>query len=340
MLARNWLGQRMHFERLKRREFITLLGGAAAGWPLAGLAQQPTLPVIGFLDAGSAAERADIVAAFRKGLAEAGFVEGQNVAIEFRWADGTFERLAGLAAELVRRPVSVLVAPATSAAVVAAKAATAAIPVVFGVGVDPVGLGLVASLNRPGGNVTGVSFLFSEASAKRMQLLRELVPGAHRVAVLANSTDLSNDSTLRNLQAATAGLEIVVAEAATGREIDLAFARLAREKIDAVFVPASTFFASRRAQLVVLSARYILPAAYSRRSFVEGGGLMSYGPDIDGAIRQVGVYAGRILKGTRPADLPVMQSTKFEFAINLNTANALSLAVPSILLSTADVVIE
>jgi putative tryptophan/tyrosine transport system substrate-binding protein len=236
--------------------------------------------------------------------------------------------------------VSVLVTPATSAAAVAAKAATSTIPVVFGVGVDPVNLGLVASLNRPGGNVTGVSFLFAEAAAKRMQLLRELVPAAHHIAVLVNPSDISNQSTVSDVQAAASGLEIVIAEAATGREIDVAFARLAREKTDAVFVAASAWFAVRRSQLVVLSARYILPAAYARRSFVEVGGLMSYGADVEDAIRQVGVYTGRILKGTKPADLPVMQSTKFEFAINLNTANALGLAVPSTLLSTADEVIE
>jgi putative ABC transport system substrate-binding protein len=325
---------------MRRRKFITMLGGMAAAWPLVARAQRPATPVVGFLDAGSAAERADVVTAFRKGLAEAGFVEGQNVALEFRWADGNYERLAGLAAELVRRPVSVLVAPATSAAALAAKAVASTIPVVFGVGVDPVNLGLVASLNRPGGNVTGVSFLLEEAGAKRMQLLRELVPAAHRLAVLVNPSDLSNESTVRDVQAAAGGLELVVVEAATGREIDVAFARLAREKTDAVFVAPSVLFAARRSQLVVLSARYLLPAAYARRSFVEAGGLMSYGADIDDAIRQVGVYTGRILKGTKPADLPVMQSTKFEFAINLNTANALGLAVPPTLLSTADEVIE
>jgi putative ABC transport system substrate-binding protein len=323
-----------------RRSFMALLGGAAAAWPVVARAQRPPIPVVGVLEVGSADARADVVAAFRKGLAEVGFVEGQNVALEFRWAGDNYERLAGLAAELVRRPVNVLVTPATSAAALAAKAATSTIPIVFGVAVDPVNFGLVASLNRPGGNVTGVSFLFAEAAAKRMQLLRELVPAGHRIGVLVNPSDISNRSTVHDVQAAASGLEIVIVEATTGREIDVAFARLAREKTDAVFVAASTLFAARRSQLVVLSARYLLPAAYSRRSFVEGGGLMSYGADIDDAIRQVGVYTGRILKGTKPADLPVMQSTKFEFAINLNTANALSLAVPSTMLSTADEVIE
>jgi putative ABC transport system substrate-binding protein len=327
----------MQFGQLKRREFVALLGGAA--WPRVASAQRPPIPVVGVLEVGSAAARADVIAAFRKGLAEAGFVEGQNVALEFRWADDNYERLAGLAAELVRRPVDALVTPATAAAL-AAKAATPTIPIVFGVGVDPVNLGLVASLNRPGGNVTGVSFLLAEAAAKRMQLLRELVPAAHRVGVLVNPSDISNRSTIHDVQAAASELEIVIVEAATGREIDVAFARFAREKTDAVFVAASALFAARRSQLVVLSARYLLPATFSRRSFVEGGGLMSYGPDLDDAVRQVGVYTGRILKGTKPADLPVMQSTKFEFAINLNTAKALGLIVPDTLLAAADGVVE
>ena len=288
----------------------------------------------------SAAERADAVAPFRKGLAEAGFVEGQNVVLEFRWADGNYERLPTLAADLVFRRVSVIVTPGASAAAIAAKSATTTIPIVFDIGADPVKLGLVASLNRPGGNVTGVSNLSVGLAAKRMQLLRELVPAAHRIAVLVNPTDLTNESAARDVQAAVGGPEIVVVEAATGREIATAFARLAREKTDALFVAASVFFTTRRAQLAILSARYQLPAAHARRSFVEVGGLMSYGTDVDDAIRQVGVYTGRILKGAKPADLPVVQSTKLEFAINLDTANALGIDVPPTLLAIADVVIE
>jgi len=325
---------------MKRREFITLIGGATAAWPLAARAQQPEMPVVGLLDPGSAAERADAVAPFRKGLAETGFVEGQNVVLEFRWADGNYERLPTLAADLVSRRVSVIVTPGASAAAIAAKSATTTIPIVFDIGADPVKLGLVASLNRPGGNVTGVSNLSVGLAAKRMQLLRELVPAAHRIAVLVNPTDLTNESAARDVQAAVGGPEIVVVEAATGREIATAFARLAREKTDALFVAASVFFTTRRAQLAILSARYQLPAAHARRSFVEVGGLMSYGTDVDDAIRQVGVYTGRILKGAKPADLPVVQSTKLEFAINLDTANALGIDVPPTLLAIADVVIE
>ena len=325
--------------QIGRRKFTAILGGATI-WPLAARAQQPAMPVVGLLDPGSAAERADAVAPFRKGLAETGFVEGQNVVLEFRWADGNYERLPTLAADLVFRRVSVIVTPGASAAAIAAKSATTTIPIVFDIGADPVKLGLVASLNRPGGNVTGVSNLSVGLAAKRMQLLRELVPAAHRIAVLVNPTDLTNESAARDVQAAAGGPEIVVVEAATGREIATAFARLAREKTDALFVAASVFFTTRRAQLAILSARYQLPAAHARRSFVEVGGLMSYGTNVDDAIRQVGVYTGRILKGAKPADLPVVQSTKLEFAINLGTANALGINVPPTLLAIADVVIE
>jgi putative ABC transport system substrate-binding protein len=331
----------MQFDRLKRREFLGVLGGSAAAWPLAARAQQPRMPVIGFLDVGSPADRPYVVAAFRKGLAESGFVEGRNVAIEFRWAEGNYEQLPVLAAELVRHPVSVITTPANAAAAVAAKAATATIPIVFGMGVDPVKLGLVASLNRPGGNATGVNSLLGEVATKRMQLLRELVPAAHRISLLVNPTDLA-DSTARDVQAAASalGLETVVLEAATGREIEMAFARLSHEKIDAMFVSASSLFATRRVQLTILAAHHGVPTAYSSRFFVEAGGLMSYGTDLDEAFRQVGIYTGRILKGAKPADLPVMQSTKFELAINLNTANALGLNVPTMLLTIADKVIE
>jgi putative ABC transport system substrate-binding protein len=325
---------------MRRREFITLLGGAAA-WPLAARAQQPAMPVIGLIDAASAADRSDVMVAFREALAEAGYIEGQNVAIEYRWAEGRFDRLPELATDLVRRRVSVIVTPATTAAALAAKAATATIPIVFGVGGDPVQLGLVASLNRPGGNATGLNFFTIELMAKRMQLLRELVPAAKRVAVLINPTDRSFEMTLRDVEAAAIGQQVVAIEAATGREIDAAFESLERERVaDALFVSGGAFFTMRRAQLAILAARYALPATYSQRLFVEVGGLMSYGTSFADNWRQVGLYTGRVLKGAKPADLPVSQSTKFELVINLNTARALRLEVPPTLLAAADEVIE
>ena len=324
---------------MKRREFITLLGATAA-WPLAARAQQPAMPVIGFLDAASAPERGDFMAAFRQGLAEAGYVEGQNVAVEYRWAEGRFDRLPELAADLVRRGVSVIATPATTAAALAAKAATATVPIVFGVGSDPVQLGLVASLSRPGGNATGVNFFTLELVAKRMQLLRELVPAAKRVAVLTNPTDRANESALRDVETAATGLQVLAFEAATGREIDAAFESLAREKVDALFVAGGAFYSARRVQLAVLAASYRVPTTHSQRTFVEAGGLMSYGTNFADMCRQVGLYAARILKGTKPLDLPVMQATKFELVINLNTARALRLDVPPLLLAIADEVIE
>jgi len=324
---------------VKRREFITLLGGAAA-WPLAARAQQPPMPVVGFIDAGSAPERTAFVTAFRRGLADAGYVEGQNVAIEYRWAEGRFDRLPELAADLVRRRVSVIATPGTTAAALAAKAATATIPIVFGVGDDPVKLGLVTNLNRPGGNATGVYFFTNELTAKRMQLLRELVPVAKRVALLTNPTDPVNESTLRDVEAAAIGQQILAFEAATGHEIDSAFESLVREKVDALFVAGGTFFSARRVQVAVLAARYAVPATYSQRIFVQAGGLMSYGSPLADTFQQVGLYAARILKGAQPVDLPVMQSTKFELVINLNTARALRFKVPPSLLALADEVIE
>jgi putative ABC transport system substrate-binding protein len=325
---------------MKRREFIVASASAAVAWPLAARAQQPAMPVIGFLDAASAAERTDYMAAFRQGLFQAGYVDGQNVAFEYRWAEGRYDRLPELAADLVRRPLSVIVTPGTTAAAQAAKAATATIPIVFGVGGDPVQLGLVASLNRPGGNATGVNFFTTDLVAKRMELFRELVPGAKRVAVLVNPTDHSNDSALRDVETAAIGQQVLTFEAATGREIDAAFAGLAREKVDALFVSGGTFFSTRRVQLAVLAARYAVPASYSQRNFVEAGGLMSYGTPLADVWRQVGLYTARILKGAKPADLPVMQPTKFELAINLNTARALRFDVPPMLLARADEVIE
>jgi putative ABC transport system substrate-binding protein len=312
----------------------------ATAWPLAARAQQPAMPVIGLIDAGTAAERAYVLTAFRRGLAEAGYVEGQNMAIEYRWAEGRYDRLPELAADLVRRRVSVIATPGTTAAALAAKAATTTIPIVFGAGGDPVGLGLVASLSRPGGNATGVNFFSIELVSKRMQLLRELVPSAKRIAVLVNPTDRSNDPALRDVESAAIEQQVLAFEASTVREIDAAFERLEREKVDALFVSGNTFFNTRRVQLAVLAARYTVPATYSQSSFVEAGGLMSYGTDLSDTFRHVGLYAARILKGAQPADLPVMQATKFVLAINLNTARALRVEVPPTLLARADEVIE
>jgi putative ABC transport system substrate-binding protein len=307
---------------------------------MAAGAQQAAMPVIGFLDAGSAAARTQQVAAFRKGLGETGYQEGQNVSLEFRWAEGQYTRFGELAADLVRRRVSVIVTPGSAIAALAAKAANTSIPIVFGVGGDPVQEGLVVSLNRPGGNATGVNFFTVEVVAKRMQLLRELMPAAKRIAVLVNPTDPEGYQTLRDVQAAVGGEQIVAREVANGREIDAAFANMAGEKMDAVFVGPGTFFNTRRVQLAVLAARSALPAAYPTRAYPEAGGLMSYGADVLDAFRQVGVYTGRVLKGAKPAELPVLQSTKFELVINLNTARALGLEVPATLLARADEVIE
>src|SRR5215216_433166 len=324
---------------MRRRELISLLGGAAA-WPLAARAQQQAVPRVGFLDAGSAAERGPQVAAFRKGLAEGGYQDGQNVALEFAWAEGQYSRFAELAADLVRRGVSVIATPGSGTAALAAKAATTTIPIVFGAGGDPVKQGIVATLNRPGGNATGVNFFTVELVAKRMQLLRELLPAAKRIAVLVNPTDPEGYQTLRDVEEAAGAQQIVVLDVASGRDIDAAFARIAREQADAVLVAPGTFFNTRRVQLVVLAARHALPAIYPVRAYVDAGGLISYGTDILDAFRQVGVYAARILKGAKPADLPVVQSTKFELVINLNTARALGLEVPPDLLARADEVIE
>jgi putative tryptophan/tyrosine transport system substrate-binding protein len=330
----------MQFDRLKRREFISLLGVAAAAWPVAARAQQSAMPVIGFLDAGSAAERTTQVAAFRKGLAEGGYHVGQNVALEFHWAEGQYERFPELAADFVRRKVSVIVTPGSATAALAAKAATSTIPIVFGAGGDPVKQGLVASFNRPGGNLTGVNFFTAELVAKRMQLLRELVPAAKRVAVLVNPTDLEGYATLHDAEAAAGGLQILVHEVTSGRDIDAAFASMTRENADAVLVAPGTFFNTRRVQLAILAARHVLPATYPVRAYAEVGGLASYGADILDAFREVGAYTARVLKGTKPADLPVLQSTKFELVINLNTARALGLELPPMLLARADEVIE
>jgi len=325
---------------MNRREMIAALGGAAA-WSLAARAQQPAMPVVGFLDAGSAAERTQQVAAFRKGLAEGGYQEGQNVRLEFAWAEGQYGRFGELAADLVRRGANVIAVPGSGGGALAAKTAAPSTAIVFGTTGDPVEEGLVASLNRPGGNATGVNFFVRELIAKRMQLLRELVPDAKRIAFLVNPTDAENyQSSLRDVMAAAGGEQILVHEVASGRDIDEAFAQIARENANALFVAPGTFFNTRRVQLAVLTARQALPAIFSTRAYPDVGGLMSYGTDVLDAFRQIGVYTARILKGAKPADLPVQQSTKFELVINLNTARALGFTIPAALLALADEVIE
>jgi putative ABC transport system substrate-binding protein len=323
-----------------RRASIGLLGCAAA-WPLAVRAQQPAMPVIGLLHPTTPDTNTDRLRAFRQSLAEAGFVEGQNVAIDYRWAEGRFERLPELAADLVHRRVTVIAAPA-HAAVVAAKAATRTIPIVFGMGGDPVRLGLVASFARPGGNITGVNFFTGELAAKRLELLIELVPAATRVVVLVNPAAPAATATLADIEMAAQarGLQTRVLNARTGAEIDAAFATLARERADALFVTGDTFFTLRRMQLTILAARHAIPAAYSQREFPEAGGLMSYGTSLMDAWRQVGAYTGRILKGAEPADLPVLQAARFELIVNHQTARTLDLKVPPMLLARADEVIE
>jgi ABC-type uncharacterized transport system substrate-binding protein len=327
---------------MRRREFITLLGGAAAAWPVVARAQQPAMPVIGFLDTRSPDAIADRLRAFRQGLKDTGYVERENVGIEYRWAEGQYDRLRELAAELVRRPVAAIVATSTSSAL-AAKAATTTIPIAFLTASDPVKDGLVASLARPGGNMTGINFVSAELTAKRLELLRELVPAAGRVAVLINPANVSTaETTLRDVvpAARAIGQQIQVFNASTTREIDEAFANLMRERSDALFVGIDQFLISRRAQLVNLVARHAVPATFPNREFTEIGGLMSYGANIPDAYRQVGVYVGRLLKGAKPEDLPVVQATKFELVINASTARMLGLTVPDKLLVAADEVIE
>ena len=325
---------------MRRREFVTLLGGAAAVWPLAARAQQLAMPVIGFVNGGSSNASARYAAAFRKGLNETGYVEGKNVTVEYHWLEGHYDRLPALMADLVRRQVAVIATPGSTPASVAAKAATATIPIVFGVPQNPVQLGLVASLARPGGNATGFNIFLHEVAAKRLRLLHDLLPNAVRVAVLVNPA--IGGPTLRSVQEAapTIGLQIHILNAGTVDEINAAFATLARERLDALFLAPDAFFTSHAVQIATLTARDRIPASYPNRDYVTAGGLMSYGTDVADMFHQVGVYTGSILKGTKPAELPVLQSTKFEFVINLQTARALGIEVPPGVLSIADEVIE
>jgi putative tryptophan/tyrosine transport system substrate-binding protein len=325
---------------MQRRDFITLLGGAAAVWPLAASAQQ-AMPVIGLLHAQSPNTLADRLRAFRQGLKETGYVEGENVAVEYRWAENKNDRLPEMAADLVRRQVAVITAVGP-APVFAAKAATKTIPIVFGVPGDPVRLGLVASLARPDGNATGINFFVGELTAKRLDLLRELVPGAVRVTVLVNPEEPITTAVLADVEVAARvmGLQIQIVYASTTREINAVFESFARERSDALFVGPDPFFVSRRMQLTHLASRHAVPTAYPVRDFAEAGGLMSYGSNVVDAYRQVGVYAGRILKGAKPADLPVVQASKFELVINAQAATMLGLTVPPSLLARADEVIE
>ena len=329
-----------------RRAVLTTLGGAAATALLrssAARAQQPALPVVAFLRIGSPDASARFVAAFRKGLDESGFVEGQNVTVEYHWLEGQYDRVPALVADLVRRRVAVIATPASTMATRLAKAATATIPIIFGVGEDPVPLGLVASLARPGGNATGINFFTTEVTAKELRLLHDLVPKAVRIAVLVNPANAGTaEPTLRDAQEAARaiGLQIQILNATTAGEIDAAFAGFARERPDALFVGGDAFFLDRRVQFATLTSRHKIPATYSNRDYVAAGGLMSYGTDVADMFHQVGIYTGGILKGAKPADLPVLQLTKFEFVINLQTARALGIEVPPAVLSIADEVIE
>ena len=328
--------------KMKRRDFITLLGGAVA-WPLAAGAQQPAMPEIGFLGPNSAQVSVKHLEAFRKGLSEFGYVEGRNVAIEFRWTGGREDRMPELAADLVRRQVAVIAAPASTAGALAAKAATSSIPIVFGTGSDPVALGLVASLNRPGGNATGIVSLNVELTAKRLGLLRELAPRATRFVALVNRSAVMTDAIIKEVHASvpTLGVPVEILYAGNSdRDIEAAFANLSEKPGAALLVTVDSFFFTRRALIVTLAARHALPTIYFRREFAEIGGLVSYGTSVDNIHELIGIYSGRVLKGEKPADLPVTQPTKFDMVINLSTAKALAIDVPPTLLALADEVIE
>ena len=325
---------------MRRRDFVALLGGAAAAWPLAARAQQPTLPVIGYLSSGSPAAFAPMVAALRRGLSEAGVVEGKDFVIEYQWVEGQYDRLPTLAADFVRRQVAMIVATGGSRPALAAKAATATIPIVFTGGLDPVELGLVTSLARPGGNATGTINIASDLNAKRLGMLREFVPAATTIAVLSDATVIVNELKEIETSARTLGQQILIFEVGSEGDFDKVFESMVQRGASALFVNASPFFTSQRKRLVALAVRNAIPASYSFREFVVDGGLMTYGASIPDQHRLAGVYAGRILKGEKPADLPVLRPTKFELVINLNTAKALGLRVPDRILALADEVIE
>jgi len=327
---------------MRRRDFISLVGGSTVAWPLAARAQQQAMPVVGFLGTTTPDDFADRVAAFRGGLKEAGYIEGKNVVVEYRWPEGNYDRLPTLAADLVRLQVAVIAAVGGEPSPLAAKAATATIPIVFSIGGDPVRLGLVASLNRPGGNITGVNFFQSDLGAKRLGLLHELLPKASVIGMLVNPTFGDAETHVRDAKEAALplGVQIHVVRARTTDDFDTAFATLAQQKIDALLLANDAFFLSERRKLIALAARYAIAAVYFWREFAVDGGLMSYSPSLSQAYRQVGIYTGKILNGAKPADLPVVQATKFEFVINLKTAKTLGLTFPSGLLAIADEVIE
>ena len=327
---------------MRRRDFISLVGGSTVAWPLAARAQQQAMPVVGFLGTTTPDDFADRVAAFRGGLKEAGYIEGKNVVVEYRWPEGNYDRLPTLAADLVRLQVAVIAAVGGEPSPLAAKAATATIPIVFSIGGDPVRLGLVASLNRPGGNITGVNFFQSDLGAKRLGLLHELLPKASVIGMLVNLTFGDAETHVRDAKEAALplGVQIHVVRARTTDDFDTAFATLAQQKIDALLLANDAFFLSERRKLIALAARYAIAAVYFWREFAVDGGLMSYSPSLSQAYRQVGIYTGKILNGAKPADLPVAQATKFEFVINLKTAKTLGLTFPSGLLAIADEVIE